>query len=163
MRCRRGCRRKLKDDPSKLDHRRIRQRPARPDVCHRGPQDGLSRPHILAGQRHADRAGCGYRNHRRSTRIWMRSESLPRSVDVVTFEFENVPAATVDAAAEFVAGPSSGRDTAHDAKPPARKNVSFSNGFPVTPFRHIKTDRRSVSRPRRNSAIRRAENGRVRL
>lgn len=65
--------------------------------------------------------------------------SFARSVDVVTFEFENVPAATVDAAAEFVAVHPKG-EVLHTTQNRLReKTFLSSNGFPVAPFRHIKT------------------------
>ena len=61
-----------------------------------------------------------------------------RSVDVVTFEFENVPAATVEAAAEFVAVHPKG-EILHTTQNRLREKTFLSdNGFPVTPFRHIK-------------------------
>ncbi|HQZ97366.1 MAG TPA: 5-(carboxyamino)imidazole ribonucleotide synthase [Pyrinomonadaceae bacterium] len=65
--------------------------------------------------------------------------TFAQSVDVVTFEFENVPAATVDAAAEFVEVFPKG-EILHTTQNRLReKTFLSSNGFPVTPFRHIKT------------------------
>lgn len=65
--------------------------------------------------------------------------TFAQSVDVVTFEFENVPAATVDAAAEFVEVFPRG-EILHTTQNRLReKTFLSSNGFPVTPFRHIKT------------------------
>ena len=65
--------------------------------------------------------------------------SFARSVDVVTFEFENVPAATVEAAAEFIAVHPKG-EVLHTTQNRLReKTFLSSNGFPVAPFRHIKT------------------------
>ncbi|MBX3266114.1 MAG: 5-(carboxyamino)imidazole ribonucleotide synthase [Acidobacteria bacterium] len=62
-----------------------------------------------------------------------------RSVDVVTFEFENVPAATVEAAAEFVPVHPKG-EVLHTTQNRRREKTFLSaNGFPVAPFRHIKT------------------------
>lgn len=61
-----------------------------------------------------------------------------RSVDVVTFEFENVPSATVEAAAEFVAVHPRG-DILHTTQNRLREKAFLSeNGFPVTPFRRIR-------------------------
>ena len=61
-----------------------------------------------------------------------------RSVDVVTFEFENVPSAAVQAAAEFVPVHPNG-EILHTTQNRLReKTFLFGNGFPVTPFRHIK-------------------------
>lgn len=62
-----------------------------------------------------------------------------RSVDVVTFEFENVPAATVEAAAEFVPVHPKG-EVLHTTQNRLREKTFLSaNGFPVALFRHIKT------------------------
>lgn len=62
-----------------------------------------------------------------------------RSVDVVTFEFENVPAATVEAAAEFVPVHPKG-EVLHTTQNRLREKTFLSaNGFPVAPFWHIKT------------------------
>ena len=61
-----------------------------------------------------------------------------RSVDVVTFEFENVPSATVEAAAEFVPVHPKGQ-ILHTTQNRLREKTFLStNGFPVTPYRHIK-------------------------
>ena len=61
-----------------------------------------------------------------------------RGVDVVTFEFENVPASTVEAAAEFVAVHPRG-DILHTTQNRLREKTFLAdNGFPVTPFRRIK-------------------------
>lgn len=65
--------------------------------------------------------------------------TFAQSVDVVTFEFENVPATTVEAAAEFVEVFPRG-EILHTTQNRLReKTFLSSNGFPVTPFRHIKT------------------------
>ncbi|MEO6656336.1 MAG: 5-(carboxyamino)imidazole ribonucleotide synthase [Pyrinomonadaceae bacterium] len=62
-----------------------------------------------------------------------------KSVDVVTFEFENVPFAAVDTAAQFVDVYPKG-DILHTTQNRLReKTFLASHGFPVTPFRHIKT------------------------
>ncbi len=61
-----------------------------------------------------------------------------RSVDVVTFEFENVPSATVDAAAELVEVHPRG-EILHTTQNRLREKTFLSeNGFPLTPFRRIK-------------------------
>jgi 5-(carboxyamino)imidazole ribonucleotide synthase len=61
-----------------------------------------------------------------------------RVVDVVTFEFENVPSATVEAAAELVGVHPRG-DILHTTQNRLREKTYLSdNGFPVTPFRRIK-------------------------
>ncbi len=62
-----------------------------------------------------------------------------QSVDVVTFEFENVPSAAVDAAAEFVDVFPSGNILHITQNRLREKTFLASNGFPVTPFRHITT------------------------
>ncbi len=60
------------------------------------------------------------------------------AVDVVTFEFENVPSATVEAAAEFVAVHPKG-EILHTTQNRLREKTFLSdNGFPVTPFRQVK-------------------------
>lgn len=62
-----------------------------------------------------------------------------RGVQVVTFEFENVPSATVDAVAEIVPVHPRG-EVLHIAQNRLREKTYLSQkGFPVTPFRHIKT------------------------
>jgi len=61
-----------------------------------------------------------------------------QTVDVVTFEFENVPSAAVEAAAEFVDVHPRG-DVLHTTQNRLREKTFLSdNGFPVTPFRRIK-------------------------
>lgn len=61
-----------------------------------------------------------------------------QSVDVVTFEFENVPSAAVEAASEFVDVFPRG-EILHTTQNRLREKAFLSaNGFPVTPFRHIK-------------------------
>lgn len=60
-------------------------------------------------------------------------------VNVVTFEFENVPSATVAAAGEFVDVHPRG-EILHTTQSRLREKSFLSeNGFPVAPFRHIKT------------------------
>jgi 5-(carboxyamino)imidazole ribonucleotide synthase len=64
--------------------------------------------------------------------------AFARSVDVVTFEFENVPSATVEAAADFVAVHPRG-DILHTTQNRLREKTFLSeNGFPVTGFRRIR-------------------------
>jgi len=66
------------------------------------------------------------------------ARKFARSVDVVTFEFENVPAATVEAAAEFVGVHPSG-DVLHTTQSRIREKTFLSrNGFPLADFKHIK-------------------------
>ncbi|MFN7140274.1 MAG: 5-(carboxyamino)imidazole ribonucleotide synthase, partial [Limisphaerales bacterium] len=60
-----------------------------------------------------------------------------RRVDVVTFEFENVPSATTQAAAEIVPVRPDGQ-VLHITQHRLREKTFLSeNGFPVTPFRRI--------------------------
>src|SRR5688572_27623964 len=62
-----------------------------------------------------------------------------RNVSVVTFEFENVPSATIDAAARFADVFPAG-EILHTTQNRLREKTFLSkNGFPVAPFRHIKT------------------------
>ncbi len=64
--------------------------------------------------------------------------TFAQSVDVVTFEFENVPAATVEAAAQFVDVFPKG-EILHTTQNRLREKTFLSeNGVPVTTFRHIK-------------------------
>ena len=61
------------------------------------------------------------------------------NVDVVTFEFENVPAATVAAAAEFVDVQPRG-EILHTTQNRLREKTFLSeNGYPVAPFVHVRT------------------------
>lgn len=62
-----------------------------------------------------------------------------KSVDVITFEFENVPSGCVDAAAEFVDVHPRG-DILHTTQNRLREKTFLSqNGFPVSPFKHVTT------------------------
>lgn len=62
-----------------------------------------------------------------------------QKVDVVTFEFENVPFQTVEAASEFVEVFPRG-EILHTTQNRLREKTFLAkNGFPHTPFRHIKT------------------------
>lgn len=62
-----------------------------------------------------------------------------RGVDVVTFEFENVPSETIEAAAEFVEVYPGG-DALHIIQNRFReKDLLRKKGFPVVEFRHIRT------------------------
>ena len=64
--------------------------------------------------------------------------AFAQGVEVVTFEFENVPAATVEAVAEFVPVRPSGA-ALHTAQHRVREKLFLAQaGFPVTPFRHIR-------------------------
>jgi 5-(carboxyamino)imidazole ribonucleotide synthase len=60
-----------------------------------------------------------------------------RSVDVVTFEFENVPSATSDACAEVVPVRPAGRVLHITQQRLREKGFLRDHGFPVTPFRAI--------------------------
>lgn len=63
--------------------------------------------------------------------------TFAQSVDVVTFEFENVPAIAVEAAAEFIEVHPRG-EILHTTQNRLReKTFLSSNGFPVTPFQRI--------------------------
>src|SRR3954467_588659 len=62
-----------------------------------------------------------------------------QGVSVVTFEFENVPAATAAAAAEF-APVRPGGEVLHTTQHRLREKAFLArHGFPVTPFREIRT------------------------
>jgi 5-(carboxyamino)imidazole ribonucleotide synthase len=63
--------------------------------------------------------------------------AFAKAVDVVTFEFENVPSETVEAAAEFVDVHPRG-DILHTTQHRLREKTFLSdNGFPVAQFKHI--------------------------
>jgi len=63
-----------------------------------------------------------------------------RDVDVVTFEFENVPAATAEAAARFAPVRPNGL-VLHVAQQRAREKTFLADkGFPVTPFAWIRSE-----------------------
>ncbi len=65
-------------------------------------------------------------------------KKFAQSVDVVTFEFENVLSETVETAAQFVDVHPKG-EILHTTQNRLReKTFLSSNGFPVTPFRQIK-------------------------
>ncbi|HEX8179281.1 MAG TPA: 5-(carboxyamino)imidazole ribonucleotide synthase [Pyrinomonadaceae bacterium] len=65
--------------------------------------------------------------------------AFAQGVEVVTFEFENVPATTVEAVAEFVPVRPGGA-VLHTAQHRLReKTFLVAAGFPVTPFRHVRT------------------------
>ena len=61
-----------------------------------------------------------------------------RSVDVVTFEFENVPSASVEAASQFVNVHPRGEILHMTQNRLREKTFLADHGFPVTPFRHVK-------------------------
>ena len=64
--------------------------------------------------------------------------NFAKSVDVVTFEFENVPSKTIETAAEFVSVHPKG-EILHTTQNRLREKTFLSkNGFPVANFRHIK-------------------------
>ncbi|MCB0076134.1 MAG: 5-(carboxyamino)imidazole ribonucleotide synthase [Anaerolineales bacterium] len=68
-----------------------------------------------------------------------RVRQFAQAVDVITHEFENVPAATVDAAADFVPVRPS-RHVLHVAQNRAREKSFFAaEGLPVAPFRAVET------------------------
>ncbi len=63
--------------------------------------------------------------------------AFARSVDVVTFEFENVPSATSDACAEWVPVRPDGKVLHVTQQRLREKGFLRDHGFPVTPFRAI--------------------------
>jgi 5-(carboxyamino)imidazole ribonucleotide synthase len=65
--------------------------------------------------------------------------NFARSVDVLTFEFENVPSAAVDAAAEFVDVHPRGEILHITQNRLREKTFLKANGFPIAEFRHVKT------------------------
>lgn len=66
-------------------------------------------------------------------------EKFAKSVDVITYEFENVPSKTIETAAQFSQVHPKG-EVLHTTQNRLREKTFLSeNGFPVAPFRHIKT------------------------
>lgn len=66
-----------------------------------------------------------------------RVREFARAVDVVTFEFENVPSVTIDTAAEFAPVHPKG-SVLHTTQNRLREKTFLSEkGFPVAPFSHI--------------------------
>jgi len=70
-------------------------------------------------------------------------ERFAKSVDVLTFEFENVPASTVETAARFVSVHPSGKALHITQNRLREKTFLHDNGFPTTHFRHV-TDESSL-------------------
>jgi 5-(carboxyamino)imidazole ribonucleotide synthase len=66
--------------------------------------------------------------------------SFARAVSVVTFEFENVPAATAAAAAECAPVRPDGRVLHTTQQRLREKTFLEGHGFPVTPFRAVRTE-----------------------
>lgn len=67
-------------------------------------------------------------------------KKFARGVAAVTFEFENVPSSTVEAAAQFALVRPGGH-VLHIAQHRLREKTFLSeNGFPVAPFRHIRNE-----------------------
>ena len=74
-------------------------------------------------------------------------------VDVITLEFENISAACVDAASPIAPVRPKG-SVLHTTQNRLReKNFLAENGFPVAPFRHVRSSENSP-RPSKNSAHR---------
>ncbi len=66
-------------------------------------------------------------------------EKFARSVDVVTFEFENVPSKTIETAAQFVEVHPKG-EVLHTTQNRLREKTFLArHGFPIVNFRYIKT------------------------
>lgn len=66
--------------------------------------------------------------------------AFAKEVDVVTFEFENVPSLTAEVVSEFVPVRPRG-EVLHIAQHRLREKTFLSdNGIPVAPFRHIRTE-----------------------
>ena len=62
-----------------------------------------------------------------------------RGVEVVTFEFENIPTSTVETAAEFAPVRPSGLVLETAQHRLREKTFLAKNNFPVTPFRHLRS------------------------
>ncbi|MEK7723146.1 MAG: 5-(carboxyamino)imidazole ribonucleotide synthase, partial [Acidobacteriota bacterium] len=66
-------------------------------------------------------------------------ERFAKSVDVVTFEFENVPSVCIETASKYVQVHPKGEVLYITQNRLREKTFLAENGFPVTPFKHIKT------------------------
>ena len=89
--------------------------------------------------------------------------AFARNVDVVTFEFENVPAATAEAAAEFAPVRPDGA-VLHTTQHRLREKLFLQGaGLPVAPFRVVRTGGRPGARRRRARLPGRAQDRRLRL
>lgn len=66
-------------------------------------------------------------------------ERFAKSVDVVTFEFENVPSVCIETAEKYVQVHPKGEVLYTTQNRLREKTFLAENGFPVTPFKHIKT------------------------
>jgi 5-(carboxyamino)imidazole ribonucleotide synthase len=66
-------------------------------------------------------------------------ERFAKTVDVVTFEFENVPSGCIETAAKFVPVHPKGEILYITQNRLREKTFLAKNGFPVTPFQHIKS------------------------
>ena len=85
---------------------------------------------LLARRRHADRPGRRRRGARPPTTTSTRVRAFARHVDVVTFEFENVPSTAADAVEAARAGAAVGRGAAHHAARLREKTFLADRGFP---------------------------------
>ena len=77
------------------------------------------------------------RRPRQPTRIWTAVREFARGVDVITFEFENIPAAAVEAAASFAPVRPDGTVLYMTENRLREKMFLASAGFPVAPFRAV--------------------------
>ena len=66
-------------------------------------------------------------------------KDFAEKVDVITYEFENVPSRTIETAAQFTQVHPKGEVLHMTQNRLREKNFLSSNGFPVVKFRHIKT------------------------
>lgn len=68
-----------------------------------------------------------------------RVEEFAKSVDVVTFEFENIPSPTIETASRFVKVHPGGEVLNITQNRLREKTFLSDNGFPVAPYKHIST------------------------
>ena len=68
-----------------------------------------------------------------------RVTEFAESVDVVTFEFENIPARTIEKAAKYTTVHPNGEILYITQNRLREKTFLFGNGFPVTPFYKVNT------------------------
>ena len=147
--------------PARHHDRRPGQRPTGADVRHRRAANGLPR-HTFSPDDDTPTGQVADVEVDAALRRSGRGARVRRGVDVVTFEFENIPAATAEAAAAVCPVRPSGQvlhTTQHRLR---EKTFLRSRGFPVTPFAPVQLAANCTQRwP--SWAAGRAQNGRLGL
>ena len=141
------------DRSARLDHRRAGQRPARPNGRHLCPPRGPAIAfHTYSPDRDSPTGQIADIEIDAAYQDLDRVRAFASAVDVVTFEFENVPAATAEAAAQCaLVRPAGGvlHTTQHRLR---ERAFSCEHGFPFTRFRGDPPAGRFAARRRRHRA-----------